>query len=375
GDWGSASGGDNTAVLNTGTAGYYQYRARNGSEDSWKESSVVTIVEVESLLPDEGTEVDDGDGDPDTKSFVVCLADTGVVTVTATPNPSVSEDNLPDCWSLTGGTGSSKLSRTVDKTSLDVTTIICSCNTSSKSTKIYTIGGPIESRDNCGEPYGKYLLLANPASSSPTDNYRAKQGQPNGVTYKWEISGGSSKAHIVGSDTGSTVELKADQEGDLTVKLTYIKSDTTCESYLQTAVQKPNQSNSYRECDGWAWFCGTPPNQYMEAYRYVHDHIRDAANRPIPHAKLDEAWAGGCGLKEKDGRTDCNGNAVDTMWMFRYSYCDSQGTICSTTQYHKVAGWPTTGYFWTTAVKWYDGAPPYSCPEIELAGCGCPHCQ
>jgi hypothetical protein len=48
-DWGSANGGDNTAVLNTTTAGLYQYRARNGSSDAWKESSEVAIVKVENL--------------------------------------------------------------------------------------------------------------------------------------------------------------------------------------------------------------------------------------------------------------------------------------------------------------------------------------
>ena len=46
GSWSSATGGDNTAVLNTTTAGYYQYRAKNGSH-SWRESSVVSIVKVD----------------------------------------------------------------------------------------------------------------------------------------------------------------------------------------------------------------------------------------------------------------------------------------------------------------------------------------
>jgi len=44
GAWAAASGGDNTAVLNTDTPGFYKYRAKNGSDDAWKESSVVTVV-------------------------------------------------------------------------------------------------------------------------------------------------------------------------------------------------------------------------------------------------------------------------------------------------------------------------------------------
>lgn len=51
GTWASASGGDNTAVLNTSTAGYYQYRARNGAGDTWKESSEVKITDDLTVLP------------------------------------------------------------------------------------------------------------------------------------------------------------------------------------------------------------------------------------------------------------------------------------------------------------------------------------
>ena len=103
------------------------------------DSKDVIVVEVESLLPDEGGEIDDGDDDPDTRSFVVCKADSGAVTVTATPNPGVAEEDLPGCWSLTGGTGTGKLSRTVDKTASGVTTITCTAGTSSKTTKVYVL--------------------------------------------------------------------------------------------------------------------------------------------------------------------------------------------------------------------------------------------
>jgi len=103
------------------------------------DSKTVTVIEVDSLVPDEGTEVDDGDSNPNTRSFVVGIADTGVVTVTATPNPSVSEEDLPACWMLTGGTGSGKLERTVDRTTTGVTTITCTAGSSSKTTKIYVV--------------------------------------------------------------------------------------------------------------------------------------------------------------------------------------------------------------------------------------------
>lgn len=103
----------------------------------------VTIVEVQSLLAD-ATEFDDCDENPDTKSYYVCGATSGVVTVTATPNPGVSEENLPACWSLTGGAGTSKLFRTVSKTDGGVHTITCIAGSSSKTTKIYVYGHPTD---------------------------------------------------------------------------------------------------------------------------------------------------------------------------------------------------------------------------------------
>jgi len=108
-------------------------------------SRTVTVVEVESLQPDPGPdieEIDDGDGNPNTRSFLVKIADSGVVTVRATPNPVVPEQCLPGYgytwgWWLEGGTGSSYLTRTVDRTTTGVTTISCVCGSSSKTTKIY----------------------------------------------------------------------------------------------------------------------------------------------------------------------------------------------------------------------------------------------
>jgi hypothetical protein len=118
----------------------------NGCSSS-KEKQV-TVVKVESLLPSEGTEIDDGDGDARTKSYVVCITPTaGTVTVTATPSPTVAEEDLPSCWTLTGGTGSSKLTRTVDKTSAGVTTITCTAGTdvltTPRTTKIYVVKGEV----------------------------------------------------------------------------------------------------------------------------------------------------------------------------------------------------------------------------------------
>ncbi len=117
----------------------YPAEAHEGPGDT----ITVKVIEVASLLPDSGVEFDDEDDDPNTKSFAVGVVKPSdipnVVTVTATPNPSVSEENLPDCWSLVGGTGTSKLTRTVDKTMPGITTITCTSGSSSKTTKIYAV--------------------------------------------------------------------------------------------------------------------------------------------------------------------------------------------------------------------------------------------
>lgn len=83
GTWGGASGGDNTAVLNTSTAGCYQYRAWNGSDDTWKESSEVTVVKVENVTFDPKVLRADG-------SF------------TSTASATITPDTRTITWSIEG---------------------------------------------------------------------------------------------------------------------------------------------------------------------------------------------------------------------------------------------------------------------------------
>jgi len=90
------------------------------------------IVEVEKLEANEGDEWDDEDGSDDTKTVVLKKDPSGDVTVTATPKPIMAEAHLPACWSLTGGTGSGKLMRTVTKTTAAKTSIKAKAGTSKK---------------------------------------------------------------------------------------------------------------------------------------------------------------------------------------------------------------------------------------------------
>jgi hypothetical protein len=139
-----------TTVDNLIVPGVYTVKAKCGAEDPGDTFTIIAIG-VGSLIPDQGVEFDDGDNDPDTRSFALCVAPSGVVTVTATPIPAVAESLLPPSWALVGGTGTGKLVRTVNKTITDLTTITCICGNTIKKVKMYVInlqmsyqgGGPL----------------------------------------------------------------------------------------------------------------------------------------------------------------------------------------------------------------------------------------
>ncbi len=136
-----------TTLKNLTVGGEYIVTAKCGSNDPGAKITIYAF-EVASLEPNDPnvtyTEFDDDDGDPNTRSFAIYVVDPNhepnVVTVIATPNPDINEPNdLPACWTLTGGDGTDKLFRTVDRTVTGVTTLTCTCGDSSKTTKIYVV--------------------------------------------------------------------------------------------------------------------------------------------------------------------------------------------------------------------------------------------
>jgi len=79
GDIQSSSGG--TATVDTTPTGIKTVAAECGNTMAIK----ICVLEVKSLKPEVGEEIDDEDDDPDTKTFLVAVAETGVLTVNATP--------------------------------------------------------------------------------------------------------------------------------------------------------------------------------------------------------------------------------------------------------------------------------------------------
>jgi len=102
------------------------------------------VVEVSSLEPDEGTEIDDGDSDPNTRAFVVCKADEGYVSVIAESNPHIGEPNLPSCWVLTGGSVQNKLLTRIGKTAASTTDVFCSAGISAREVTIHVVDMTID---------------------------------------------------------------------------------------------------------------------------------------------------------------------------------------------------------------------------------------
>jgi len=84
-----------------------------------------TVIKVASIEPDPMAnlqEIDDGDGNPKTRVFVVPVDEDNnppvlPVTVKAKITPDLSESVLPNSFSLHGGSGAAKLTRTVSRLS------------------------------------------------------------------------------------------------------------------------------------------------------------------------------------------------------------------------------------------------------------------
>ena len=121
-------------------------------------------LRVLSLLPsgNAATEVDDGDGHTWTKTFLVPVTANATLTVEATPSRTIQEADLPNEWTLTGGTGTGKLSRTVSLATPGKFVLKCQCGESQKETTIYVVNIQVNANDLYGD------VQRNPDGSSKT---------------------------------------------------------------------------------------------------------------------------------------------------------------------------------------------------------------
>ena len=87
-------------------------------------STNISVVDVASLeVGGYGPVTDDGI----TRTYVVCQDPLLTnVTVNAISNPNLAESNLPPCWTLVGGSGTSRVTRTVDVSQVGTNILSCS---------------------------------------------------------------------------------------------------------------------------------------------------------------------------------------------------------------------------------------------------------
>ena len=148
----------------------------NGLSDS----ATLTVVKAISIQPNSMPnlqEIDDGDGNPKTRIFVVPIAESMEypvfpVTVRATITPSISESQLPAGSTLQGGTGSEKLTRTISRTisagaSKTEFTFTCGGVDSGLKTTVYVYDAKVglfanegDLQNIVGHSWGRYSLDA-----------------------------------------------------------------------------------------------------------------------------------------------------------------------------------------------------------------------
>ena len=217
GTWGGASGGDNTAVLNTSTAGCYQYRAWNGSDDTWKESSEVTVVKVDKIQyydPDNGyTDF--------TGNLYVCVGVT--VTFKAIKKPSTS--SWPSGKPVWGGTcGASGSGETTDvtfgtlsSTLTDYKTVTAECgNTHSESVVVADFFGVTQPQDDftggSRTRYGIYELVDLDYETDPAGVTASQLGG-----LRWSKSGSGTLSNV--TNNGTALYKAGPNNGSVTLKL------------------------------------------------------------------------------------------------------------------------------------------------------------
>ncbi len=225
GNWVIASGGDNTAVLNTNTPGFYKYRARNGSDDSWKQSSVVTVVKVDII------QYDDTDNGYTNIEFPLFVRIGTTVTFKAIPLPSDASwpSGKPVWGGTSGASGSGETTdvtfSTLSSTLTDYKTVTAECgNTETADIVVFDFEGTFTPGDNFDDRSTEYYGIEElVALSFETDPWSVTAGQAGGL--EWTKGSDSQPGSVSNVDIDyGTADYDAEESpGTVWLKLT-IKS-------------------------------------------------------------------------------------------------------------------------------------------------------
>ena len=201
------------------------------------------VVGVESLLADQpAREIDDGDGDDDTKTYLVARREGETLELTATPTPDLTKHLLPESWNLNGGIGSDKLSRTIDLSQTGTHVLEASCGTSSRTTIVKVVA-----------PYELHLRDA--ASSTLVDSAPSDDTPVEDTLYLMQDENGSARAYhylnwLPGSVGGGHFRWKLDDSTGWSQS----SGDFSVGGWQANEWTEPSGGSQIREFILTAWF-------------------------------------------------------------------------------------------------------------------------
>jgi flagellar hook assembly protein FlgD len=216
----TTSGSGGSFTTHWGTAGIdKQVSATYNGNSVYK---YVTVVGLTDLTAADALEFDDGDSSTD-RSYIVPVASSGVVTVTATTNPTNADVSSLDSWEFSGGDAVSAKVRTVSKTAPGRFPLKCKCGSQEKNIAVYVVGVSISGsfpayvgvgnalRVNCTPTLtgGQYTWSQVDGTGSGTfegphdqnPNFRATAGGPCTIKVEYTIGG------VTVSDTKGPVNV------------------------------------------------------------------------------------------------------------------------------------------------------------------------
>ena len=178
----------------------------------------VLVVGLDSLTANDTLLVDDKDANPDTQSYLFLVHDSasGDITITATPTPVVSEEQLPVNWTLSGGTGTSPLIRTVSKTSPAKTEITCTAGSCSKRATIWVVSVEVTELGFKGD----HMITRWPSG--------VKVDDPDGSSPVWPAAAGSNAPVCFTTGTSPTMFAKFSVSPEVSPSIDSIKLQALC---------------------------------------------------------------------------------------------------------------------------------------------------
>lgn len=202
-------------------------------------------------------------GATNSQMFTVCPVPTNAanpyVTVTASPCPEMHETNLPACWQLTGGIGTNRLWRQVDRRQLGTNTLTAAAECSSNTVVIIvadtvppTISGATGLPPVCTDAGSCSAVVTFGGISATDDCYLAS----------WTISPPSGTSFTKGTHT---IKVTARDLGNNTTTNTFVLTVNDCEKPVITCPSHITVCGSSTASNIVTWItptatdnCGTP---------------------------------------------------------------------------------------------------------------------